>query len=430
MKKIILILKLVLRSKFIFKTPEKCDLILFDEMSIHDLSITLSKYKFFVLQTRLESAESKVPLMREIYFSYKILKKIIKNFFKGNLLTVYFISLIELIKPKVVITNIDNSLKFSEVAKILEEKTNFIAIQNGPRYDFLDWDYLHRTKKMKYNRLKKFYIPNFLCFGDYDRELYNRFNIPVKNFYPIGNLRLANYFHYMKTENDISEKYNCDICLIAEVYYPVSSKYELQAIVGITCPKDSDLNSIAKQNSDVEKGWVDFLKYSIKFCIKHNMKTIIPLKKDKKHAPRTANKEIEFFRRNLNKEEFDFVQKNIMEKDTKKFTSFRTVMSSKVTISPITTLLRDKLATGGKILACNLTKQDRLNFPINGICSLNNCSYEEFEKRLLEIYSMSQADYFSKIDKKPDYAEKFDKNYSTIDLIREQLYQRGVRQNY
>ena len=88
MKKIILILKLVLRSKFIFKTPEKCDLILFDEMSIHDLSITLSKYKFFVLQTRLESAESKVPLMREIYFSYKILKKIIKNFFKKHHLTI------------------------------------------------------------------------------------------------------------------------------------------------------------------------------------------------------------------------------------------------------------------------------------------------------------------------------------------------------
>ena len=265
MKKVIVLLKLILRSKFIFKTPEECDLIIFDEMSVPDLTICLSSYNFFVLSTRLESTESKVLGMKKIYFSYKILKKIIKNFFKGNLFTVYLISLIELIKPKVVITNIDNSLKFSEVAKILEEKTNFIAIQNGPRYDFLDWDYLYRTKKIKYNYLKKFYIPNFLCFGDYDREIYNQFNIKVKNFYPIGNLRLANYFHYMKTEHDVSEKYNCDICLIAEIFYPVSSKNVSQGSINITCQKDSDLNSIAKQNSDIEKGWVEFLKYSIKF---------------------------------------------------------------------------------------------------------------------------------------------------------------------
>jgi hypothetical protein len=66
------------------------------------------------------------------------------------------------------------------------------------------------------------------------------------------------------------------------------------------------------------------------------------------------------------------------------------------------------------------------NFPISGICSLNNYTYLEFEKRLLEIYSMSKEKYFSKIDKKPSYFMKFDKNNSTINLIREKLYQLGV----
>ena len=126
MKKIILFLKLIFRSKFIFKTPEKHDLIIFDEVSVFDLSICLSKLNFFVLQTRLES-------MNKIYFSYEILKKIFKNYFKGNFFTVYLISLIELIRPKVVITNIDNSFKFSDVARILEEKINFISIQNASR---------------------------------------------------------------------------------------------------------------------------------------------------------------------------------------------------------------------------------------------------------------------------------------------------------
>ena len=115
MKKIILLLKLILRSKFIFKTPKKYDLIVFDKMSLEDLNNLVSKYNFFVLQVRLED-------MDEIYLSYKIFKNVIKNYSKGNLFTVYLTALIELISPKVVITNIDNSLKFSDVAKILEKK--------------------------------------------------------------------------------------------------------------------------------------------------------------------------------------------------------------------------------------------------------------------------------------------------------------------
>ncbi len=56
-------------------------------------------------------------------------------------------------------------------------------------------------------------------------------------------------------------------------------------------------------------------------------------------------------------------------------------------------------------------------------------SYEEFEKRLLEIYSISKESYFSKMDKKPDYVMRFNKNNSTINLIREKLLQLGVNQN-
>ena len=41
---------------------------------------------------------------------------------------------------------------------------------------------------------------------------------------------------------------------------------------------------------------------------------------------------------------------------------------------------------------------------------------------------MSKEDFVSKIDKNPDYVMKFNKNYSTIDLIREQLSHLGVNQ--
>ena len=191
MKKIILVLNLILRVKFIFRTPEKYDLVIFDKVSVKDLNNCLSNFNFFVLQARLEN-------MDKIYFSYKIIKKIFNNYSKGNLFTVYLVSLIELIEPKVVITNIDNSLKFSDVAKILEKKTNFIAVQNASRYDLLQFNYLYSTNKIKNNFLKNFYIPNLFSFGDYEKDLYKKLNIIVKNIYPIGNLRWANFLHYVK----------------------------------------------------------------------------------------------------------------------------------------------------------------------------------------------------------------------------------------
>ena len=411
MKKIILAIKLILRSKFIFKTPQKFDLIIFDEVSLNDLSICLSKFNFFVLQTRIQE-------INKIYFSYKILKKIFKNYFKGNLLTVYLVSLIEVIRPKVVITSIDNSFKFFDIAKILEKKTNFIAIQSAARTDVLEYNYLYSTKKLKDNWLEKFYIPNFFCFGDYEKQLYKQLNIKVKNIYPIGNLRLANSLYKTKTESNSSKKYGFDICLIADVTKPASDK----------SIKNNIIYSKLCESGDLERGYVQIVKYTVKFCIKNNMSLVIPLKRDKKILSQAHIFAIDFFKRNFNEEEFDYIKKKLLEKDRDSFTSFKAVLNSKVVVGTSTTLLRDKLAAGGKILSCNLTKADIYNFPINGICTLNNCSYEEFEKRLLEIFSMSHENFLSKIDRKPDYVMKFNKNFSAINLIREKLTQLGVNQ--
>ena len=416
MKKIILVLRLILKSKFIFRTPKKNDLIIFDKTSVFDLNHCVSKFNPFVLQCRMETVD-------EIFFSYKILKKILKNYFKGNLFTVYLVSLVELIKPKAVITNIDNSLKFSDVAKILEKKTNFIAIQGAARYDLLEFNYLYNTKKIKHNFLKKFYIPNLLCFGDYEKELYNKLNIIVKNIYPVGNLRWANFLDYIKSQSNSHERYNSDICLISD-YIVDSYLHATDAFDESTKKKINDPK--LSENINIARGYIEIIKYTIKFCNKNNMKLIIPLKRDKRYAFKTSKLELEFFKKHLTREEFVYFEKNLLEKERDDFSSYRAVLNSKVTVGIGSTLLRDKLGIGGKILSCNLTKADIYNFPINGICSLNNCSYEEFEKRLLEIHSISKENFFSKIDKKPDYLMKFNENNSTINLIRKKLQQVGV----
>ena len=418
MQKIFTLIKIILRSKFIFKTPEKHDLILWDDVSFADLKNVISGFDFFILQTRPYK-------VTKVYISFKIFRNIFKNFSKGNLFTAYLISLIELIRPKVVITNIDNSFKFSDVAKILEKKTNFIAIQNASRGDLLQLDYLYNAKKVKHNLLKKYYIPNLFCFGDYERELYKKLNIAVKNIYPVGNLRWANFLDHIKYENDSDEKYNSDICLISE-YIGNSYLHATEAFDKRTKKKLN--NPELSENINIVRGYIEIVKYTIKFCIRNNMKLIVPFKRAKKYNKKFYELEYEYYKKNLKKDEFDYIQKNFLEKEAENFSSYRAVLNSKVAVGISSTLLKDKLSTGGKILSCNFTQTDLFDIPISGICLLKNCTYLEFEKRLLEIYSISEENYFSKIDKKPDYREKFSTNYSTIHLIREKLSQLGINQ--
>ena len=72
----------------------------------------------------------------------------------------YLISIIYIINPKVVITYIDNSLKFSELAlrfKKINKRIKFIAVQNGSRYEILENQFLFKN-----NIIKKILIKNFI----------------------------------------------------------------------------------------------------------------------------------------------------------------------------------------------------------------------------------------------------------------------------
>ena len=94
---------------------------------------------------------------------------------------------------------------------------------------------------------------------------------------------------------------------------------------------------------------------------------------------------------------------------------------SKVTVAVISTLLSEHLSTGEKILACNLTPTKLWDFPIDGVCFIKNCKYEQFEKRLLNIYSMSKRNYLLKINKGKNYLVDYNKKNSTIKKNKEQI---------
>ena len=73
---------------------------------------------------------------------------------------------------------------------------------------------------------------------------------------------------------------------------------------------------------------------------------------------------------------------------------YKCSFESKISVGTMSTLLRENIACGNKILACNLTKEKIYNFPIKGICSINNCNYLSFEKRLINILKIKKYSVF------------------------------------
>ena len=112
---------------------------------------------------------------------------------------------------------------------------------------------------------------------------------------------MANFFHHIKTENAPPEKYNCDICLVASY------------LAGRT-----NLAFTQLERTNIHKSSVKLIEYTVKFCRKHNMKLIIPLKRDKKKLPGLYKLEIDFFEENFKNEELEYIKKKILEHEFNK----------------------------------------------------------------------------------------------------------------
>ena len=169
----------------------------------------------------------------------------------------------------------------------------------------------------------------------------------------------------------------------------------------------------------LEEGFAKTMKYTIKFCMKHSMKMIFTWRRNKKTTPKAFNEELVFYKKHLNDIEFNYLVSNSIEKD--KFSSYKAMFQSNIVVATYTTMLREHLGIGGKILSCNCTYSDIYDFPIEGICSIINCNFQEFEKRLLDIHSISKENYFSKLSKDKYYVMEYNEKISTIEILRKKI---------
>lgn len=356
-RKLFFLIKYSLRANFFFDKPQSHKILIFDCESTQFIEAALHKFKYSVLSTRAHK-------IKKIYLTKKILKFIVINLFKRSFKQNYLISLIEEIEPKIVITHIDNSKDFHIMSKYFYKRIKFIAIQKANR----------ETKWALPSECKKIFIPEYLCFSDYDKYIYKLKKTNVKNFHVIGSLVASLANKYVKDKKIKINSQQYDICLVGE-----AQPYR----------KWGDANHLEKLGFTVGT----IAEYAHKFCKKYNLKLIFPSEYNKDDL-KGYQKAKFFYKGYLKNYNFNYTLKK------NKYSSYLDVMRSKVVIGATSTLLRESLAFNKKVLCCNYTGNTNAihELPIKGFI-LRKSGYILFEKKLLKILSLSKKNYMKQVRK-------------------------------
>ena len=382
--------------KFKIETPPQREIVIFDGTSLNDLKYILHKKKFFVLEnrkSRISTVYCSLNIIITFFFNFFLL------FFKNkNLHTIYLFTLLEKINPKIVITSIDNSFKFAELAKLLSKKIKFAAIQNANRFDYMHNIYLFKKNLSVSNLNNKYFIPHFFCFGEHEINQIKKYKINIDQVYKVGSIRVANFFKHIELNKIKLQKEKYDVCLISEAAPNINEKFEIK---------------------DLEEKFAKVAKFTIDYSKKYNLKFIFL---QKRNLNSIENKEeMNFYKKYLNKNDFNFLKKN-SSLNQNNYSSYLGLFQSKLAVGAQSTLLRDKIGCKEKILSLGLDNEGLFEFPINGICKLKNLDYLEFENRMNLILSLNSEDYFAKIEEPINNLIEFDENFSTIDKIIAKLF--------
>ena len=343
------------------------DIIIFDETNSQlIMNIIPDTYSYSIYKTRPVEFTITLPIILRLIFNLKDIKifeqfTTNKGFFKNILwqfLCIYIKSYIQIVKPKAVITSIDNCTKFAWLSKHMQD-IPFIAIQNGFRLSYaLDNSLYH--------------CQHLFCFGDFEVENFPKREWTVNNFYPVGSAFASMHF---------KDKYEDKI-----------DTSELDILV-VSCWRGN-----IGFEQDVQDSMKAMRLFDLEFVVylrKRNLKAAVILRseRDSEHwfMPEMGVTEEEYFKSiygdNINIIETDFSLRNI----------YPLMAISKLIIAGFgTTSLLEASGVGKKILYCDFTYQNKYFSDFNKeILFTDNKDSPAliFSDRLDELLDISSHEY-------------------------------------
>ena len=357
-KKIFSLISFIKKKKFTFKKPVNRKVIIFDSFSDEILKKNFFSFKCYVLQNRIDK-------IRELNFSPAVIFFFLKNFFKFSLKINYLIALIETIKPKLIVSSIDNSQDFSIISLYLKNKINCVLFKN--------------IQILNYNKFikEKLYFKKIFYFGKEIRKnsTKDKFNyIP-----PIQSL----YFSQLKKKNKKGNKFQ--ICLI-DKNMPTTSHFK---------------HEVSKNNFFREKDYFLLLQFLNKLSMKYNFKILIALKAYNKFE---MNYRLQNFKKYL--PDANYV---IYSRSNNLYSSFNVILKSDMVIGCDSSMLNQAFLLNKKTIMFLNNADNKSTFFGNNFAKINSNDYKVFEKIFFKIKNTKFNDYlvFSNLEKYKIFFDKF-----------------------
>ena len=286
-------LKVFFKAEWIFTSPEKKDILVFDGTN-NPFHKYISKKRSGVLYSRGEKLNI-----------FILLKCLIKNKFSVN---GYLKEYIEHVNPKLIITFIDNSEKFYELKKMTKCKTAFI--QSGIRSEVSD---IFSKKILKKIKNKDLQVDHMFVFNEVVGKRYNSF--------------IKGSFHEIGSFNNNSKKINT-----------LKKKEE---ILLISTFRNYDKTKTIDNNitwGEFSKNDNTFIKYLITQAEKDNIKINIL----GRYSLTNSEYEFEYFKYFFKKKKFRFID-NYKGRDT-----YKLIDTYKYSFTIDSTLGIENLSRGGR----------------------------------------------------------------------------------
>jgi surface carbohydrate biosynthesis protein len=313
----------------------------------------------------------------EFYITPAIVLSMLRHIFKTrSLMAGYAISVLERIRPAIVVTFIDNSRGFQKTARHYKA-ARFLAIQNGAR--FLSSGNPAGSPVIHHSE--------FACLGQYDADNYTRHGAMVQKFYPIGSLK-DSYYRSKRGAQPSAKHF--DLCLVSQIkprHYRVYPKTM------------ASLDMLARH-----------LRV---FCERYGKTLCVAARRHPDRNEALFQWETEWFRERLG----DLPQ--IIPNALEEYTSYSVIDSSRVSLAMHTTLLWEGFGRRNRILSCNYTGDPLYDFPVPGPWALSDPAYGVFESRLLFLLEMTDQEYDMACGDWPQYLIGYDEKRPTHAVLEE-----------
>lgn len=304
------------------------------------------------------------------------LKKIGKELYK-----VYCYSFLAYVKPKIVLTFVDNSYWFQIISRLYNRNAVFYAIQNGCRLKYNVTKFLPKAPDPG----SKIYLPNFICFGNYEKDLYRKYHHCVARFIPVGSLRGS---YYRNTMGLAKKEIKYDICLVSE--------WEASIMEEGLYPEIKNAILILHE---FLKRYIE--EHRVSFCV----------------ATRSNEQaEMEFYRSYFGEKAI------IIENNMEKMSTYLAMDESSVVVTFLSTAAVEAFGWGKKVLFANFAEDDNYDLPQQGIWTINVIDYIVFKNKVNYLRKVNEKKYLNKARHCAQYLMNYNSQLPAHLFIRNMIF--------